>query len=125
MTEETEGLSAAALAVLGEINGAIEHFINHGEGKTIFLNKMALSQDEQGMIRDFLGQGSVKITLDNTAEPAEWQESGVSGVWFGVFLNQSGKPLLETIEIGAFPLVAGAQAEDMMHDGQLLLERLT
>jgi len=123
--EETENVTAAALAVLGEINGAIEHFINHGEGKTIFLNKMALSLDEQGMIRDFLGQGSVKITLGNTAEPVQWQESGVSGVWFGVFLDQSGKPLLETIEIGAFPLVAGAQVEDMARDEQLLRKRLT
>lgn len=63
-------------------------------------------------IRDFLGQGSIKINLPDSGEPAEWMESGISGVWYGVFYDHSHNPILETIEIGAFQ-IPSAQIEDV------------
>jgi len=125
MSKATAGLSPAAQAVLEEINQALIKFIQHGQEWTIFSDKMALSVEERQMIRDFLGQGSMKIELNDTAEPAEWLESGTSGVWFGVFYDQSHKPVLETIEICAFPQVAGAQMEDILQDQKSLSERLS
>jgi len=113
MPEDQAMLSAQARAVLGEIAAALEHLTLSGEGRVIFINRMALSQDERQAIRDCLGEGSVRINLENTAEPAEWLESGVSGVWYGVFYDQSRQPLLETIEVGFFPQVAAVQLEDL------------
>jgi hypothetical protein len=106
-------LSAQARAVLGEIAAALERLSDTGEGRVIFINRMALSQDDRQAIRDILGEGSVRINIENTAEPAEWLESGVSGVWYGVFYNQSRNPLLETIEVAFFPQVAAVQPEDL------------
>ncbi|MBP2641605.1 MAG: HupH hydrogenase expression protein [Firmicutes bacterium] len=125
MSKATAGLSPAALAVLEEINQALTNFLQHRQEWTIFSDKMALSLEERQMIRDFLGQGSIKIELNDTAEPAEWVESGTSGVWFGVFYDQNHKPVLETIEICAFPNVAGAQMEDILQDQKSLSERLS
>ena len=125
MSKATAGLSPAALAVLEEINQALTNFIQHRQEWTIFSDKMALSVEERQMIRDFLGEGSIKIELNDTAEPAEWLESGTSGVWFGVFYDQNHKPVLETIEICAFPHVAGAQTEDILQDQKFLAERLS
>ncbi|MHC1746415.1 MAG: hydrogenase expression/formation C-terminal domain-containing protein [Negativicutes bacterium] len=125
MSKATAGLSPAALAVLEEINQALTNFIQHRQEWTIFSDKMALSVEERQMIRDFLGQGTIKIELNDTAEPAEWLESGTSGVWFGVFYDQNHKPVLETIEICAFPQVAGAQMEDILQDQKFLSERLS
>jgi len=125
MNEPIAGLSPAALAVLEEINQALTNFIQHQQEWTIFSDKMALSLEDRQMIRDFLGQGSVRIDLKDTAEPAEWLESGTSGVWFGVFYDQNHKPVLETIEICAFPQVAGAQIEDIQQDQKSLAERLS
>ena len=125
MSKATAGLSPAALAVLEEINQALTNFLQHRQEWTIFSDKMALSVEERQMIRDFLGQGSIKIELNDTAEPAEWVESGTSGVWFGVFYDQNHKPVLETIEICAFPNVAGAQMEDILQDQKSLSERLS
>lgn len=107
-------ISANAKAVVAEIAAAVERFVASGEGWTIYIDKMGLSQDDRQAVRDLLGEGGLRISLENSDEPAEWLESGVSGVWYGVFYDQSRqRPLLETIEVGAFPAVAAAQPEDM------------
>lgn len=110
---ETVNVSPKAKAILYEIHGALQRFINTGEKWSIFINKMSLTPEERQEIRDFLGQGSIKITLSDSAEPAEWMESGTSGIWYGVFYDRTNNPILETIEIGKFPEVASSQVEDI------------
>jgi hypothetical protein len=113
MPEGQTALSTKVRAVLAEIAAAVELLGISGEGRVIFIDRMALSQDERRLIRDFLGEGAVRISLENTAEPVEWLESGVSGVWYGVFYNQSKNPLLEAIEVALYPAVAAVQPEDL------------
>lgn len=110
---EIVNVSPKAKAILYEIHGALQRFINTGEIWSIFINKMSLAPEERQEIRDFLGQGSIKITLSDSAEPAEWMESGTSGIWYGVFYDHTNNPILETIEIGKFPEVASSQVEDI------------
>jgi len=106
-------LTPTAKAIIIEISEALQRFVATGETWSIFTNKMALTPEDRQLIRDFLGQGSIKINLPDSAEPAEWMESGISGIWYGVFYDHSHNPILETIEIGAFPQVASAQKEDI------------
>ncbi len=113
MTADTS-IPANAKAVVAEVAAAVERFITGGQGWTIYIDKMGLSPADRQAIRDLLGEGGLRISLENSAEPAEWLESGVSGVWYGVYYDQSRqRPLLETIEVGAFPAVAAAQTEDI------------
>ena len=100
-------------AVLEEILLGLEHLLHKGEARTIYIDKMGLTPEERESIRDCLGTGGIRIRLEADGEPAEWIESGVSGVWYGVFFGQNGSPLLETIEIAFFPHVASAQREDI------------
>lgn len=123
MTADT-GFSEKAKAVLAEIAAALERYAADGEGWTIYINKMGLAQDERQAIRDCLGQGGIRINLENSAEPAEWLESGVASVWYGVFYDQSRRPLLETIEVGGFPTIAAAQPEDVADGLAALRQRL-
>jgi hypothetical protein len=113
---ETVNLSPKTKAILYEIHGALQRFINTGETWSIFINKMSLAPEERQEVRDFLGQGSIKITLSGSAEQAEWMESGTSGIWYGVFYDQTNNPILETIEIGKFPEVASSQIGDINKD---------
>lgn len=108
-----EVLSEKARAVLNEVYIALERLSNTGEGWTIFTNKMALTQEERQGIRDYLGQGTIRIQLEGSHEPAEWIESGVSGIWYGVFYDQAHNPILETLEVGFFPQVPSVQVEDL------------
>ncbi|MGI6092467.1 MAG: hydrogenase expression/formation protein [Veillonellaceae bacterium] len=111
-------------AVLVEIKDALSRFLQSGESWTIFIDKMALSFEERQAIHDFLGQGTVTVKFNDVAEPVEWLESGVAGVWYGVFYNAKGNPILETIEISAFPELAAAQSEDAAHDIKIITEKL-
>ncbi|MBP2626332.1 MAG: HupH hydrogenase expression protein [Firmicutes bacterium] len=117
-------LSPSAKAVLFEISEALQRFTDSGQGWTIFSNKMSLTSKDRQAIYDFLGQGSIKIKLTDSDEPAEWMESGISGVWYGVFYDQTNNPILETIEIGRFPQVPSAQIEDVNGSMKLLKQRL-
>ena len=117
-------LSANARAVLGEINEALSRFAATGQVWTIFVNKLPLTSEDRQVIHDVLGEGNIKINLENSAEPAEWRESNTAGVWYGVFYDHSGKPMLETIEIGAFPQVAAAQLEDVKLSVNVLQQSL-
>jgi hydrogenase-1 operon protein HyaF len=117
-------MSAPAKAVLFEISGALTKFADTGEGWTIFIDKMALTPEDRQAIHAFLGQGSIKISFSGSDEPAEWQESEMAGVWYGVFYDQTHKLLLETIEIGAFPQIATAQSEDVRLSMKILAQRL-
>ena len=123
MTEKLE-LAPSVRAILFEIHEALQRFIDKGERWSIFINKMSLAPEERQEIRDFLGQGSIKINLINSAEPAEWIESNVSGVRYGVFYDQTNHPVLETIEIGAFPEIPSAQMEDVKASSAILKQRL-
>ena len=85
---------------------------------------MGLSPAEREVVHEHLGEGSVRIKLENTDEPAEWLESGLSGVWFGVYYDHANRPVLETIEIAHFPAVAAAQTEDVQAGTARLTELL-
>lgn len=106
-------LTAATKAVLYEIRQALKNFEQTGEEQTLFIDKMMLSFEERQAVREFLGEGSVSIKFADRAEPAEWLESGISGIWYGVLFNAGNQPILETVEIGAFPSLAKAQLQDV------------
>ncbi|MEN6414285.1 MAG: hydrogenase expression/formation C-terminal domain-containing protein [Veillonellales bacterium] len=121
---EQQELSPQVKAVLAEIMAALKQYAAAGQTWTIFLDKMALTFDERAAIRDFLGEGTVTIQLADKSEPVEWLESGIAGVWFGVYFNYDHKPVLETIEIGGFPQIAQAQPEDIRQGIHLLQQNL-
>lgn len=123
MSEELK-LSQKTKAILFEMSDALQRFVDTGITWSIFIDKLALTDEERQVIRDFLGIGSITINLSDSAEPAEWMESGISGIWYGVFYDQSKKPILETIEIGEFPQVPSSQIEDINHGSTIFKQRL-
>lgn len=117
-------LTPKTKAILFEICEALQRLKETDEKWCIFINKMSLAAEERQAIRDFLGLGSIKIKLSDSDEPAEWMESGVPGIWYGVFYDQTKNPILETIEICEFPQVASAQREDISQGLRVLELRL-
>lgn len=109
-------------ALLGEINAALERLVECGDTWVIFSNRMGLSQEDREILRSFLGTGTVKIKLDDGAEPAEWQETSYAGVWIGAYFNRAAEPVVETIEVCWVPDVAKAQREDVIQSLRQLTE---
>jgi len=111
--ESIQQISIHAKAMLSEIHYALEKFAAKGQNQIFFLNKMPLTIEDRGYIKEFLGSGSIRINLTDCPESVEWLESGIPGVWYGVYYNHIGKPIVETIEVCAFPQLAKVQHEDV------------
>jgi hydrogenase-1 operon protein HyaF len=113
-----------APALLYEILQALKDLYERGEEHIIYANKIPISDEDREALLDILGEGQVKIRLESNTQPVEWRETGISGVWIGVFYDRDNKPILETIEITYFPKLAMAQKEDVEEAIQKLKERI-
>ncbi|MCI4458340.1 MAG: hydrogenase expression/formation protein [Thermocrinis sp.] len=113
-----------APAILYEILQALKDFYNKGERHIIYINKLPLTEEDKRVILDVLRDGQVKIFLKSASQKVEWRETGISGVWIGVFFNRDEKPILETIEITDFPMLAMSQREDIEEAIKILEDRI-
>jgi hydrogenase-1 operon protein HyaF len=113
-----------APAILYEILQALKDFYNKGERHIIYINKLPLTEEDKHVILDVLRDGQVKIFLKSASQKVEWRETGISGVWIGVFFDRDEKPILETIEITDFPMLAMTQREDIEEAIKTLEDRI-
>jgi hypothetical protein len=113
-----------APAILYEILQALKDFYNKGERHIIYINKLPLTEEDKHVILDVLRDGQVKIFLKSASQKVEWRETGISGVWIGVFFDRDEKPILETIEITDFPMLAMSQREDIEEAIKTLEDRI-
>jgi hydrogenase-1 operon protein HyaF len=113
-----------APAILYEILQALKDFYNKGERHIIYINKLPLTKEDKHVILDVLRDGQVKIFLKSASQKVEWRETGISGVWMGVFFDRDEKPILETIEITDFPMLAMSQREDIEEAIKTLEDRI-
>lgn len=111
-----------AIFLLNEIRHALMELKNEGKKRAINLSNFPLSNDEAKFIDEALGKGSVKIIYEGT-ELTIWQETKISGVWWGEYRNSNGKIILRTIEITFYPELAMSQVEDI-EDGINKLDEL-
>lgn len=106
-------LSPNGTAVIYEAQLALQRLKETGASWIIYLNKMPLTPEDRLLISEVFGRGSVVIKSKGDAQPAEWIEGRIPGVWFGVYYDSKGGPLLETLEVTLYPGYAAAQPEDL------------
>ncbi len=114
-----------APAILNEVLHALKNFYEKEEEHIIYVNKVPITEEDRIAILDALGEGQVRIRLESKTQPAEWRETGIYGVWIGVFFDRDGKPILETIEITSFPRLASSQKEDIAESIKILEDRIS
>ena len=102
-----------AVPILYEIYENLKEFLKTGKRYTIYTNKIPLTEEDRQFLNEVLGEGDVKIKIDSKLQPAEWRETGISGVWIGIIYDKNKNPVLETIEITDFPELAKSQREDI------------
>jgi len=113
-----------APALLNEILQALKDLYEKGKEHIIYSNKVPITEEDRMAILDVLGEGQIKITLNSKSQKVEWRETGIYGVWIGVFYDRDNKPILETVEISYFPKLASAQREDVQESINVLEERI-
>jgi len=105
-------VSGHAPVVLREIADRLRRLIDTGESAAIDLLAMPLNAADLDWLRECLGQGEVRITLDADG-PSTLNETRYPGVWWVLHHNPSGGVMSAFIEVTPVPELVKAHMDDV------------
>jgi hydrogenase-1 operon protein HyaF len=113
--------SGNARALLNEIAGLAEGLAAGGEGGSIDLRSMPLTEGDLEELHQVLGAGAIDARIDALGE-SRAQETRYPGIWWVTHRNEAGDTVAELIEVCTIPAILRAPAEDVA-DGAVLLRQ--
>jgi len=116
------GLSGHARPLLHEIAAAVRHWLNTGEASAMDLSAQPLTLADKTWLREQLGAGQVRITLDAEGL-SRFDETACPGVWWVTHRNAHDQVTAEFIEIAQVPELVKADVDDLK-SGLEHLERI-
>jgi hypothetical protein len=102
VVNDSRKLCENAMPVLNEIAVLLEKLERTGEGGSINLASQSLSSTDRQWLQDALGEGAVKISL-NEAGPTTFIETATPCVWWVVRNNEQREQVAEFIEVTLIP----------------------
>lgn len=105
-------LTGNAGVVLREIAEKVRMLVDAGEASTIDLLAMPLSAADLDWLRERLGAGEVRITLDAEGE-SSLNETSCPGVWWVTHRTTQGGVASAFIEVAVVPELAKAPIDDV------------
>lgn len=117
LTRPTPG----ALALLREVEEALRRLVEQGEGTAIDLRGLPLLPEDLEALREMLGQGAVRASVD-AGGLSEIAEARFPGVWWVTHHNQEGEIVAELVEVATVPRIVCSPEEDIRHGLQQLGE---
>jgi hydrogenase-1 operon protein HyaF len=105
-------LSGNAAVLLREIADRVRRLIDSGETSAIDLLAMPLSALDLDWLRERLGAGEIRITLDADGE-STLNETNCPGVWWVEHHNPAGGVMSAFIEVTHVPELARAHVDDV------------
>jgi len=105
-------LSGNAAVLLREIAERVRQLLASGETATIDLLAMPLNALDLDWLRERLGAGEIRITLDADGQ-STLNETNCPGVWWVQHHNPAGGVMSAFIEIAPVPELVKAHQDDM------------
>lgn len=105
-------LSGNAPVLLREIASRVHRLIESGETATVDLLAMPLNATDLDWLRERLGAGEVRITLDADGE-STLNETNCPGVWWVMHHNPAGGVMSAFIEVTPVPELVKAHMDDV------------
>lgn len=105
-------LSGNASVLLREIADRVRRLIDSGETSAIDLLAMPLNATDLDWLRERLGAGEIRITLDADGE-STLNETNCPGVWWVMHHNPSGGVMSAFIEVTHVPELVKAHVDDV------------
>lgn len=107
--------------LLQQIEQALQVLIEHGGEELIDLGSMPFSEQDERDLRETLGHGEVKATIDAFG-PTLVEETGFPGVWLVEHKDVEGRRLTLHLEIARIPGMLITPEDDLV-DGLAALRR--
>lgn len=105
---------AQVLAVLNEIDAQLQALADQGTESAIDLRSLPFFPGDNELLRDLLGEGELKATLDSLG-PTYIHETRVPGVWWVTHYNEAEEKIAEFIEITRLPALLQTDADSLQH----------
>lgn len=105
-------LSGNASVLLREIADRVRRLIDRGETAAIDLLAMPLNAADLDWLRERLGAGEIRITLDADGE-STLNETNCPGVWWVMHHNPAGGVMSAFIEVTHVPELVKAHVDDV------------
>ncbi|MFN3545676.1 MAG: hydrogenase expression/formation C-terminal domain-containing protein [Thiobacillus sp.] len=116
------GLSGNAPPLLRELLDMVRRLLDQGESSSIDLTALPLTPADLDWLREKLGPGEVRITLDANGESL-LDETACPGVWWVTHKNPQGAVVAQFLEVAFVPELATADPQSVKN-GQEYLELL-
>lgn len=110
------------LAVLKEIVNLLRQLVETGQGGSVDLSRVALSDEDYDLLDDALGEGEISAEMNLGA--TEVLASGVPGVWWITHYNAEDDVMAQFIEVAYCPEVLQVARDDVKEGCDALQARL-
>ncbi|MBI3546977.1 MAG: hydrogenase expression/formation protein [Gammaproteobacteria bacterium] len=112
-----------ALPLLHEIEVLLDQLIATGKSGAIDLRSLPMLADDYEKLKEILGEGEVKATVDAMG-PSQVRETAIHGVWWVTHFNSDATVLAEFIEITYIPEILQTHPADARMGLENLRSRL-
>lgn len=100
-----------AQALMNELTGLLEAWVDRGEPGSIDLRSLPLTPGDYDELRAALGAGVVTARIDAFG-PSDVRETQYPGVWWVTHRNEADQVVAELIEVCEVPAILRAPVED-------------
>lgn len=98
--------------ILDEVARLIESLLETGEGGSIEVTNLSLSEDDYDLLDEALGRGAVSVEVAGAVQ-VQAVETGIAGVWWITHLNAEDEIMAEFIEVAFCPEILLSPEEEV------------
>lgn len=98
--------------ILGEIARLLESLLETGEGGSIEVTDLAMTEEDYDLLDETLGRGEVHAEVSGAVQ-VQAVETGIAGVWWITHLNAQDEIMAEFIEVAFCPEILLSPQEDV------------
>ncbi|NOZ54027.1 MAG: hydrogenase expression/formation protein [Gammaproteobacteria bacterium] len=112
-----------AKQIVFEIRQGLQRLLQSGEERVIDFNCLPCNNEDEKLLKEFLGNGEVSATLRICGTCSIW-ETDIHGVWWVVQKNNLGAIIAKALHISFVPSILMAQHEDVEYSLHVLERKI-
>lgn len=98
--------------LLAEVAGLLDSLLESGQGGSIEVSTLSLTDEDYDFLDECLGKGEVSAEIMGPT-PVHVLETGISGVWWITHLSDEDEIIAEFIEVAFCPAIVSSPVEDV------------